>query len=158
TTTTAAPVENPSIAADQADYTPGSTVTLTGTGWAPNEAIHLFVNDDVGATWSYSTDVTSNQSGNFTTSFQLSSTLIAQYKVTATGTFGDIAFTTFTDNVNTDFSQCANEDKLPLGECVWINGILGDNQSQYFEGMSTLQRLIFDGVGTTSGNVHTLTF
>ncbi len=52
-----APVYNPTIASDQADYAPGALVTLTGTGWQPGESVHIFVNDDWGSSWSRSVDV-----------------------------------------------------------------------------------------------------
>src|SRR5438046_9773272 len=47
----------PSIQSDQADYSPGSLVTLTGANWQPGENVHLFVNDDVGQTWSHVADI-----------------------------------------------------------------------------------------------------
>src|SRR6266511_5293685 len=53
----------PSIVSDQADYTPGSTVTLMGANWGAQEAVHVLVNDDAGQTWSYSADVTADGSG-----------------------------------------------------------------------------------------------
>src|SRR5262249_56217224 len=60
-----------------------------------------------------------------------------------------------------DFTQGANGDAVhaqPLSDVTWINGILNPNNSEYFEGVSTLQRILFDSVTTTPGNVHTLTF
>jgi hypothetical protein len=87
----------PSVYSDQADYAPGSTVTLTGTGWQPDEVIHLFVNDNVGNTWSWSADLTADGSGNFTASLTLSSGFVASYGVTATGSLGGSASTSFTD-------------------------------------------------------------
>jgi len=56
------------------------------------------VNDDIGSTWSYSTDVASSHNGTFSQSFVLPSTFVAQYRVTATGSSGDSAVTTFTDS------------------------------------------------------------
>src|SRR5262249_13079942 len=125
TTQTTTVAENPSISTDQTDYSPGGTVTVMGAGWLPNEAIHIFVNDDVGSTWSINKDVKSDSNGAFTTTFNVSPSLIAQYRVTATGTNSDSAATTFTDSVPTDFKQCANNDKpLALGACHWISSIL----------------------------------
>jgi hypothetical protein len=60
-----------------------------------------------------------------------------------------------------DFTQGANGDAVhaqPLGDITWINGILNPNNSEYFEGVSTLQRILFDSVTTTANNMHTLTF
>jgi hypothetical protein len=58
TTTTTPSVLSPTISSDREDYNPGATVTLSGTGWGAGEAVHIFVNDDIGQTWSYSADVT----------------------------------------------------------------------------------------------------
>src|SRR5437868_14121470 len=46
----------PSISTDKQDYSPGSTVTLTGHNWDSGDSVHVFVNDDVGQSWSYTTD------------------------------------------------------------------------------------------------------
>src|SRR6266571_2703252 len=61
------------ITSDQADYQPGSTVTLTGAGWDTGEAVHIFVNDSVGNTWSLNSnpDPVADSSGSFTYSFSL---------------------------------------------------------------------------------------
>jgi hypothetical protein len=91
TTTTAA--LNPSITSDKADYQPGSTVTLTGSGWGPGEAVHLLVNDTIGQTWQYNADVTTDVSGAFTAQFSLPNTFISNYDVTATGAAGETATT-----------------------------------------------------------------
>src|SRR6185436_7446212 len=79
------------------DYSPGSTVTLSGTGWAPNDSVHIFVNDDEGKTWSYNSDVTADANGEFVVQFQLPTTFVATYAVTATGAISGTATTTFTD-------------------------------------------------------------
>ncbi len=55
-----------------------------------------------------------------------------------------------------DFKQCANEDPT-LGTCHWINSIVQDSNSKYFEGMSVPQRVVFTDIPATTGNVHTLT-
>src|ERR1044072_2545138 len=47
------------IASDQADYSPGATVTLTGAGWGVGETVHVTVDDLLGQTWSW----TSNPGG-----------------------------------------------------------------------------------------------
>src|ERR1044071_4784624 len=97
TTTSTTAAATPTIVSDQADYGPGSTVRLTGAGWGSGESVHIFVNDDVGQTWQYNGDVTADASGAFTTEFQLPSSFVATYKVTATGAAGATATTTFTD-------------------------------------------------------------
>ena len=78
----------PSVVSDQADYNPGATVTLTGADWGGGETVHVSVNDDVGQTWAYNTDVTADDAGNFTLRFQLPNTFVANYRVTVTGSSG----------------------------------------------------------------------
>jgi hypothetical protein len=87
----------PSIVSDQADYTPGSTVTLTGANWGGGEAVHIVVNDDQSEPWSYGTDVNADATGGFTVHFQLPTSFAATYSVQATGASGAVATTSFTD-------------------------------------------------------------
>ena len=87
----------PTITSDKADYAPGSTVTLTGSGWQPGESVHINVNDTYGATWTRNVDVTADASGNITDSFSLPNSFVSDYDVTATGASGAVAKTTFTD-------------------------------------------------------------
>ena len=60
--------------------------------------------------------------------------------------------------VDVDFRQCANNDKKAgTGSCAWINSVLQQNNSDYQEGMSVPQRVIFTGIPSDGGN-HTLVF
>jgi hypothetical protein len=93
----AATTAPPAIISDRADYAPGSNVVLSGTGWQAGEAVHLFVNDDQGQSWSLTRDVAADGSGAFTTSFQLPNTFVATYSVTATGATSGTATTFFKD-------------------------------------------------------------
>jgi len=61
--TDGASTTNPWIQSDQADYAPGSTVTLTGGNWQPGESVHVFVDDTNGHTWNHSADVTADDMG-----------------------------------------------------------------------------------------------
>src|SRR5438105_4048008 len=100
---------NPTIESDQADYNPGATVHLTGHNWDPGEAVHIFVNDDIGQTWSYSNDVTADANGDFVLSFVLPTAFVATYSVTATGAISGTARTSFTDgNVKFDVAPTGN--------------------------------------------------
>ena len=44
-------VTGATIATDQPDYAPGATVTLTGTGWAAGEVVHITVDDSSSQSW-----------------------------------------------------------------------------------------------------------
>ncbi len=143
----------PAIASDQADYAPGSTVTLTGTNWASGEAVHIYVNDSVGNTWSLDSnpDPVADSNGSFTYQFSLPNTFIANYAVTATGPTSGTATTTFTDapSANVNLDQFAT---LP-GQ-GWQNGDLNGNNSAYQEGRVVPFRLAIDGLAGGSHTIH----
>jgi hypothetical protein len=93
----------PSISSDKADYAPGETVVLSGSGWLPGEHVHITVNDDVGQTWVRESDVNADEGGSLTDQFQLPDSFIARYAVTAVGDASGTATTTFTDgNIKVD--------------------------------------------------------
>jgi hypothetical protein len=96
-TTESSSTFTPTMSSDKTDYAPGSTVTLMGNGWGAGEVVHIFVNDDIGQTWSYSADVTADGTGSFTNQFQLPSSFVAVYSATATGAAAETAVATFTD-------------------------------------------------------------
>jgi hypothetical protein len=87
----------PTIQSDKADYAPGSTVNLSGSGWQSGESVHIVVNDTYGATWKHDVYVTADASGNVTDSFPLPDYFVSDYDVTATGAQSGMATTTFTD-------------------------------------------------------------
>ena len=87
----------PTIQSDKADYSSGELVTLTGSNWQPGESVNIVVNDDAGQTWNRNVNVTADQSGNISDSFNLPDWFVATYSVKATGASGAIATTSFTD-------------------------------------------------------------
>jgi hypothetical protein len=101
TNTTSSPLAfTPTITSDQTDYSPGSTVTLSGTGWAAGEVVHVTVVDSVNDSWSWATspDTVADLNGAFTVSLTLPDWSVASYAVTATGSSGAVAATAFTDS------------------------------------------------------------
>ena len=134
------PGSAPTITSDQADYPPGALVTLTGANWGVGEAVHIRVNDDIGQVWQYDTDVVAGLDGSFTTQFQLPTTFVAAYVVTATGTTSGTATTTFTDAA-ANLDQCTNGGVGdPPEPCVvnatysnWVNGNSNEQKSHWSE-------------------------
>ncbi len=61
-------------------------------------------------------------------------------------------------NVGVAFQQCSNNNHQALGTCDWINSILQDHNSVYFEGMSTPQRVVLTDIAPVTGNTHSLGF
>ena len=58
-----------------------------------------------------------------------------------------------------DFKQASNDNApLALGDVFWINSILQQNNSQWFEGMSVPQRIIFLGIPPDPSHTYTLAF
>jgi len=96
---------NATVTTDQSDYPPGSTVNITGSGFAPGETVQLQVlnitaPNDVGnehAPWT----VTADTNGNFTTTWYVTADEANMtLQLTTTGlTSGLVAKTTFTDSV-----------------------------------------------------------
>ena len=89
----------PTIQSDKEDYPPAGTVILTGSGWQPGETVNINVNDDEGQTWNRNVDVIADENGNVRDEFVLPDWFVATYSVTATGSSGTTATSTFTDAV-----------------------------------------------------------
>src|SRR5262249_2859154 len=155
------------LTTDHPDYSPGSTVIITGTGFQPGETVSVQVThnptccDDSTAPEHQPWFVTADASGNFVTTWLIPFALDeggAPLIATAIGQSSNLtASAPFTDSnyFNTiDFQQAANECNgvtQPTAECPaalpmsWINGILNPNNSDYFEGLGTPQRILFTG-------------
>ncbi|MBK9711345.1 MAG: DUF11 domain-containing protein [Kouleothrix sp.] len=159
----------PTITSDQADYPPGATVTLTGANWAPAELVRIVVNDTIGQSWQRDVTITASDTGVVTDVFQLPNYFVSNYDVTAIGPTSGTATTTFTDLSIGTYDQCSNDlgTGYASGDtgCRWINGNLQGNNSRYFEGDATVQRLWLTGLtngahsvtlqyGTTKGGKH----
>src|SRR5215471_19066380 len=70
-----------------------------------------------------------------------------------------IGFSLKLSATSADFRQAANDDPgFGLQNIHWINSIIQDNNSMYFEGMSVRQRLLISGIPGTAGNHHSLLF
>ena len=124
--------------------------------------MHIRVNDSLGALWSRDVDVAVGADGSIVDSFDLPPTLIALYDVTATGNqTGRVATTTFTDGVERDFMQAANNDAgyaPPIGFVHWIGSILQQSNSVYYEGMSVPQRMIMPNLPVSVNDQHSFSF
>jgi hypothetical protein len=150
----------PTISTDQADYAPGATVTLTGANWQPGESIHIAANDSAGETWSYSADTTADEAGGFTHQFQLPTSFVSTYLVTATGPLSGTATTTFSDSA-ANLDQCTNGGVGMTPErCVdnstlsnWVNGNSNGSKSHWAEDEFLPYRASVTGI--TAGG-HTL--
>ena len=143
------------ITSNQADYPPGSNVTLTGAGWGIGESVQIHVNDDANQVWQYDGSAFAGLDGSFTHGFQLPNVFVANYSVTATGTTSGTATTTFTDaNASANLDQCANgQSPCPRPMAAeferhqWVNGNNG-SKANYFEGDSLPYRMAFDNLST----------
>jgi hypothetical protein len=133
TTTTA--TYTPTITTDQQDYSPGSTVTITGSGWPAGDSVTVFTNDTIGKTWSKTDQVTADANGGFTDQVTLPNTFISDYDVTASDALGLSATTTFTDAPAT---QVQGQNATPCtspSPCPWQNNnLLGWQELQSIPG------------------------
>jgi hypothetical protein len=94
------------VSTDRTDYGPGSTAVITGAGFDPNETVNLqVVHTDTGAAavgptpWTVTADV----SGAFHTTWYVNpiDSPGASFTLSASGSVGDFASTTFTDSADT---------------------------------------------------------
>ncbi|MGD2144964.1 MAG: hypothetical protein PVF54_10845, partial [Anaerolineae bacterium] len=157
---------DPTVTTDKADYAPGETVIITGTGFSANTDYVLIVirpDDEVD-----SVTVTSDGGGTFTYAYQLNGILgTYEVRVYPSGWQGDLsveplASTTFTDKPSANIDQCASgavKDLPDSTQCItdsWQNGNLNANQAHYFEGDSVPYRTIMDGE-LSIGETYTVT-
>jgi uncharacterized repeat protein (TIGR01451 family) len=145
----------PTIASDLPDYSPGQLVTLTGSGWSGDSTVTISVNDDAGNVWHYSDTSAVSASGTILDTFNLPTSFIAQYYVTATGAqTGRVATSSFTDAAPPSVDgpeQCdpptgynpATYTCAPVSPIGWTNG---NNNGPYAEGETVPYRLSFDNL------------
>src|SRR5262249_17358557 len=122
------------ITTNASDYPPGSTVTLTGSGWGANETVTVQVThnptccDDSTAPDHQPWTVTADGSGNFVTTWWVPSDLDelgASLVATATGQNSNTASAYFTDSQNG--SACITSVVAENGGCV-VSTLDGQNQ------------------------------
>jgi large repetitive protein len=137
----------PQVWSDKADYAPGELVTLSGANWAPGEAVHIRVNDDAGQTWSRDVDVTAADDGTISDQFNLPTSFVALYTVTATGAQSGTASWSFTDgNVKARSSASGITYTLNFREhadtetCGGATSASGTNLATGFSGGATFSR------------------
>ncbi|MEA3338272.1 MAG: hypothetical protein U9R25_20475, partial [Chloroflexota bacterium] len=172
----------PMLATDKPAYDPGEIVTVWGTGFEanttydipvirPDGVIAIYVPPPEGRSIEYVPEdwqpgwesVTSDENGSFTYLYDLNG-MWGAYEVRAylnpwSGDLNEtpIASVWFFDG-DRDFKQCANDGSAGLGNCEWINGILQQSNSIYYEGMGVPQRTIFTDITVQSNDEHWLTF
>src|SRR5262245_18106940 len=159
------------VTTDKNDYRPGQTALITGSGWKAGETVTLRVvhtdgtadNQPPHQPW----NVTALPNGTISSSWLVDEDAAgAVLRLTADGQSSGLhAEKILTDAIaDVDFKQGANNDTS--GETCsagtapncehWITSIVQKGNSDYFEGMTNPQRIVFDNMPSTT--VHTLTF
>ena len=142
--TASSTASGPTVTSDLPDYPPGATVTLTGKDWQPQGQVRVTVDpvdstvtDEAGLLWKKVFTPTAGPGGDWQIVFNLPTTFVALYKVTAVGPDEagneQVITYTFTDSQGNFSKPYAHWSDEPLpGD--WNNNILNDNKSNYFEG------------------------
>ena len=108
--------QSATIWTDKADYHPGETVTIYGTGFLPNTNVAINVIKQSDGTVS-NFNVISGSNGNFTASYQIGNVGAALYTLTATdGT--NTATTTFTDSTFGIDTNCEGFGSISSSQSV----------------------------------------
>jgi hypothetical protein len=155
------------VTTNKSDYAPGDTVTIMGSGFAPNESVSLrIVDSNKNKPWD--SFATPDALGNFSNSqFAVQKDFGVNFSLTATGLSSDVtATTTFTSSGQAapssstqaagDLSQYRNGGVgCNSGPCVacspaavagWVNGNAGASNSHYVEGQSIPYREVMTNV------------
>ena len=159
-TQTYVPSGPPTISSDKADYAPGELVTLTGANWAAGESVHIYVNDELGSSWSRNVYVVASESGDLTDEFNLPNWFVANYVVVATGASSGVALASFTDAINTTTTVTSSLNPSNSGNSVTFTGTVTCSAACTFPSGSSVD--FKDGAnngcngGTTLGSTSTL--
>lgn len=157
--TVTTPSVTPTLTTDKADYHPAETVSILGRFFSAlqNIVLKIFGSPINNTSEIYTEDtvnVASDSNGSFDYNYALSDLFIPLYRVVANDSTGNfLAETSFTDSIQTDFSQCSNKNPT-LGNCNWIGSVLQSHNSQYFEGMTVPQRVLFRDAKIVDGTHH----
>lgn len=150
--------EGPAVATDQADYAPGQTAVITGTGWSPGEVVTLVVRhidgEAEGGNGHEPWTVSATEDGSFETTWYVDpdDSLGSTFLLTATGASGATAQATFTDNIGLNLDQCQNGTLANLNTACgtqptqWANGNINGQNSQYREGDGLPYRNFVSGI------------
>src|SRR3989441_1153805 len=144
-----------SVKTDKPDYSPGETVTFTGSGWEPGEVVTLVLHENPWFDDHPVLTATADESGNISNNQFVPDAhdVNVQFFVTASGqTSGLVAQATFTDAALPSNVKLQQWETLPTGN--WTTGSLGSSNSDYAEGEVVPFRLDVGGLAT-SGNPYT---
>ena len=152
------------LSTDKDDYHPGETATIFGRFFAPLETfmIKVFGIDENNQNYTETEkEITADANGEFSFSYLLDSLYRPFYEVVVSTLGGEkIAETWFRDSSVGTYDQCSNDDgdgyAIADTGCRWTQGNIQSNNSTYFEGDSTVQRLWMEGY--VPGSSHTITF
>ena len=162
-----------SITTDKPDYSPTSIVLITGSGFIANKTYTINIVSADEPPSDFTDQVKADDSGNISYAYQLDGNYRPNYTAYIKNGEVVVATTAFTDSV-VAYSQCANDTGNGYSSggksgCDWINGNLQSNNSAYYEGDATPQRLQLTGLtngthtfkikyGTTKGGKHAYDF
>ncbi len=163
---TTATVSGPAatLSTDKDDYHPGTTATIFGSFFTPlqNFVLKIFGSDENDQNYTEQTaTVVTDEDGAFSFKYLLDALYRPFYNMVVSTPEGDeVASSYFRDSSIGTYDQCSND--LGVGYttgdlgCRWTNGNIQVNNSKYFEGDSTVQRLWIEGYAP--GSSHTVTF
>ncbi len=137
------------VTTDKTDYSPGTNVVMSGTGWTPGETVTLTLLEDPNIDTHGPFSSVADDAGNFTNKqFTVDAGDAGiSFLLTATGSVSkSVATTTFTDAI--PLEQFANGAVGCTTACTtgWQNGNLNANSAHYLEGNSVPYRAQMDAL------------
>jgi hypothetical protein len=148
----------PAIQSDQADYTPGSSVVLTGSSWTPGQTVHVAVDDSDNQSWHYDAYPLADESGAFETSFSLPEWFVANYTAIASDADGHRAVATFTDG-NVQVRVLAGTNQVAGVSIAWstfTNSDCTDSKNSGTASTSATAPVTTSGIGGNPTDPHSI--
>ncbi len=153
----------PELTTEKSDYMPGQTATIFGKffGALQNIVLKIFGGfEEEGDYTEAVQNLTADETGSFTSTYSLDNIYRPFYTVIASSIEGsELAKKMFRDMAIGAYDQCSNDLGLGYSSgdlgCRWTNGNIQSNNSVYYEGDATVQRLWLQGL--VPGATHTVT-
>ena len=154
----------PVLTTDKDDYHPGTVATIFGNFFTPLQSfvLKIFGSDENDQNYTEQTEtITTDTNGSFSFQYVLDSLYRPFYRMAVSTPEGaPVADSYFRDSSIGTYDQCSNDlgTGYASGDtgCRWTNGNIQSNNSRYFEGDATVQRLWIKGYAP--GSTHTVTF
>ncbi len=151
------------VTTDKSDYSPGTTVYISGSGFQADETVHCEVDHvdglDTGVGHEH-WEVTADAEGNFATTWyvdpddNIGASLLLTVKGQTSGMVATAAFTDAPASANLDQGTNGGVGKPPVNPVKWQNGNANENNSHFVEGETIPYHLVLENLSLGTHTVE----